>query len=127
MSQSSNLIPHFSASEAQSLAVGLFGVSATAQPLPSERDQNFLLEPSSGPQFVLKIANADQENAILDAQNAALTHLASQAPELHCPRIHQATTGELIARAGIRWLDSLCENVDLCAWAPLRSYEPPHL
>ncbi len=99
MSQSSNLIPHFSASEAQSLAADLFGVSATARPLPSEQDQNFLLEPSSGPQFVLKIANAGQDTAILDAQNAALTHLASQAPEFHCPRIHPATTGELIARA----------------------------
>ena len=50
--------PRFSIAAATSLAEELYGIPATATPLPSERDQNFLLETQTSETFVLKIANA---------------------------------------------------------------------
>ena len=50
----------------------------TAQQLPSERDQNFLVIDDSGQQFVLKIANASESRAFLEAQNAVLDYLSER-------------------------------------------------
>ena len=50
----------------------------TAQQLPSERDQNFLVSDDSGQQFVLKIANASESRAFLEAQNAVLDYLSER-------------------------------------------------
>ena len=50
--------PTFSAQDAIRLAWDLYGIRGAATPLPSERDQNFLLETESGEHYVLKIANA---------------------------------------------------------------------
>ncbi len=68
--------PDFSLEDAGQLAADLYGLAATATPLPSERDQNFLLHTQSGDRFVLKIANALEETALLDAQQQLLDHLA---------------------------------------------------
>ena len=46
--------------------------------LPSERDQNFLVTDDSGQQFVLKIANASESRAFLEAQNAVLDYLSER-------------------------------------------------
>ena len=70
--------PHFTAAEALGFAQQLFGITATATPLTSERDQNFLLTTTDGCQYVLKIANAQEERAILDLQNATINHIAEQ-------------------------------------------------
>lgn len=79
---------------AQAIAEKYFGIQATAAELPSERDQNFLLETGAGEKFVLKIANAFEERAVLEAQNAMMTHLAERVS--FCPRLVPATTGEQI-------------------------------
>jgi Ser/Thr protein kinase RdoA (MazF antagonist) len=50
----------------------------TAERLPSERDQNFLLTDDSGQQFVLKIANTAESRSFLEAQNAVLDYLAER-------------------------------------------------
>jgi len=50
----------------------------TAQQLPSERDQNFLVIDDSGQQFVLKIATASESRAFLEAQNAVLDYLSER-------------------------------------------------
>jgi Ser/Thr protein kinase RdoA (MazF antagonist) len=63
---------------AETLAADLFGIRASARPLPSERDQNFLLTDSAGQQFVLKIANTSESRAFLEAQNAVLDYLAER-------------------------------------------------
>jgi len=88
--------PRFSVEEACALARDLFAVKATARPLPSERDQNFLLETHAGPEFVLKIAHAGESRALLEAQHAALEHLRHHAPDLRCPRVRPTTNGEAI-------------------------------
>ncbi len=69
--------PRLNATDAARLAHDLYGVDATARPLTSERDQNFLLETSGGERLVLKIANALEEPGMLDAQCRAMTHLAT--------------------------------------------------
>ena len=58
------------------LAARHFGVTASADPLPSERDQNFRIRTAAGDGFVLKIANETERREILDLQNRALTWLA---------------------------------------------------
>src|SRR5690348_1233514 len=67
--------PRLTREAVERLALELYGIDCSAEPLPSERDQNFLLRDSSGAQFVLKIANSQEDPAILDLQNRALEHL----------------------------------------------------
>lgn len=93
----SQTIPRYSVKEAQTLARELFGITATPTALPSERDQNFLLETEAGPEFVLKIAHAAESRAVLEAQNAALEHLATNMSSLRCPRVWRTTGREAIA------------------------------
>ena len=75
--------PAFDASGAAALARDLFGVSGRAQPLTSERDQNFAIDAPFG-RFVLKIANALEDRAVLEAENGAMAHLAARG--VSCPR-----------------------------------------
>jgi Ser/Thr protein kinase RdoA (MazF antagonist) len=77
---------------AQAIAEKYFGIQATAAELPSERDQNFLLEAGEGEKFVLKIANVFEEHEVLEAQNAMMTHLAERVS--FCPRVVPAVSGE---------------------------------
>jgi 4-aminobutyrate aminotransferase-like enzyme/Ser/Thr protein kinase RdoA (MazF antagonist) len=68
--------PTFASVEAERIAKEIYGIQSKAMPLPSERDQNFRLRTSDGKSFVLKIANANEQRDMLDAENAAMTHLA---------------------------------------------------
>ena len=70
--------PRFDVDAAAQIAAQQFGIRATAQPLPSERDQNFLLTNSADEKFVLKIANALELREFLEAQNAVLKHVATR-------------------------------------------------
>ena len=79
---------------AQAIAEKYFGIQATAAELPSERDQNFLLETRASEKFVLKIANAFEERAVLEAQNAMMLHLAERVT--FCPQVVAGITGERI-------------------------------
>ena len=76
--------PRFDVAGAARLARELYGLDSTASPLPSERDQNFLLVTTAGDRFVLKIANATEALEMLDAQNAAMEHVAGLGL---CPRV----------------------------------------
>jgi 4-aminobutyrate aminotransferase-like enzyme/Ser/Thr protein kinase RdoA (MazF antagonist) len=68
--------PRFTLSDAERLARDHFGVAGRASALPSERDQNFLIESGDGAGIVLKIANAVEDAAVLDAQRAVIDHLS---------------------------------------------------
>ena len=100
--------PQFDRADAVALAHTLYGVEAESAPLPSERDQNFQLMARDGTQYVLKIANRLEERAMLDAQNAAMAHLAAVGLT---PTVVFSKTGEPIAttRGGhfvrlLRWM-----------------------
>ena len=120
--------PALTAAEAVALAERLYGVEGTATPLPSERDQNFLIRTADGDRFVLKIANSTDDRSLLEAQNAALAHVG-RATTL-CPRVIPALDGnpigEVSTDAGAWHL------VRLLTWlpgTPLASLadHPPHL
>ena len=68
--------PRFTLNDAERLARDHFGVAGRATALTSERDQNFLIEPARGDGVVLKIANAAENPAMLDAQRAVIEHLS---------------------------------------------------
>ena len=86
--------PAFDVDTAAAIAGEYFSLRARAQALPSERDQNFLLTNQAGEKFVLKIANALESRAFLEAQNAVLTHLGRQVS--FCQRLSRATSGDEI-------------------------------
>ena len=105
--------PAFSAIAAADVARRVYGVEAEATPLPSERDQNFRLQTATGDTFVLKIANAADDRRLLEAQNAALAHVARRTTL--CPTVVPAVDGRLIAdvRAG-----AVTHFVRLLTWLP---------
>ena len=120
--------PALTVEEAAALARRLFGVEATASPLPSERDQNFLLLTSAEDRFVLKIANSTDDRALLDAQNAALAHVARSTTL--CPRVIPTLDGDHIGELTTDWGRHL---VRLLTWLPgvplasLPDHTPPLL
>ena len=96
--------------DAVRLARDLYGLAASAQPLPSERDQNFRLATDRG-NFVLKIAGPDESAEVLDLQNAALAWLAERAPDLSVPRLVRSRNGEATSGADGR-------RIRLLTWLP---------
>src|SRR2546428_4824060 len=89
--------PRFDLAGAARLARDMYGLDASASALPSERDQNFLLATSAGGRYVLKVANAAEDRAMLEAQNAALAHVARRVA--FCPRVLAPITGDTIGIA----------------------------
>lgn len=86
--------PRFASLEAAQIAQQVFGVAANVALLPSERDQNFLLDTVEGSRFVLKFAKSDEDRAVLEFQNAALRQVAARAPALAVPRVFPTRLGK---------------------------------
>jgi Ser/Thr protein kinase RdoA (MazF antagonist) len=86
--------PTFDLEAATTIANKYFDIRATARPLPSERDQNFLLTDESCEKFVLKIANALESLEFLEAQNAVLKHVSHRVS--FCQSVLPAASGEEI-------------------------------
>src|SRR3954469_10683124 len=89
--------PSLTDDDAVTWALRLFGVQANGFPLPSERHQNFLLQTDGGERFVFKVAHTGESRAVLDAQNAALAHVARRStlcPSV-VPTIDGAAIGEI--------------------------------
>lgn len=86
--------PRFSEKDAQQFVIDLYGIQASAKSLPSERDQNFLMDAASGGRFVFKIANALEERAILETQNQTMLHLARHVA--FCPQVLPTKSQETI-------------------------------
>ena len=86
--------PRLSIEEALGAARRLYGVTGSGSPLPSERDQNVVIE-AEEPRVVLKIANALESRALLEAQNAALAYVARRTTL--CPQLVTALDGRDIA------------------------------
>jgi Ser/Thr protein kinase RdoA (MazF antagonist) len=101
---SSDTIPRFTASDALEAALARYGLSGSAAPLPSERDQNFLIADPRRGKFVLKIANRDDSAALLDFQHAGLRRVAARGCGIQVPRIVPSLAGAdveaLTSRAG---------------------------
>ena len=91
--------PQFTIAEVVHIGKAVFGLTATAAALPSERDQNFLLTIAAGDKYVLKIAKSDEDRAVLEFQNAALEYVAGRAPALAVPRLQPTRSGEPMSQA----------------------------
>jgi 4-aminobutyrate aminotransferase-like enzyme/Ser/Thr protein kinase RdoA (MazF antagonist) len=96
--------PAFSSERAAEFAREIFGIRGSAEPLGSERDQNFRICPAdsferddpggaSASGYVLKIPNQAESPAALDLQQSALTHVSMVAPHLAIPRLHPTLDG----------------------------------
>jgi hydroxylysine kinase len=89
-----SLPPALDAGEAMAIARDEYGIDATARPLVSERDQNFLLETDEGRRFILKVANVAEDPAVTRCQVAALLHIeAAAGAGLAVPRIVRSRKG----------------------------------
>ncbi len=88
--------PTFNIEDATALAQKLYGIRATASPLPSERDQNFLLRTQSDERFILKITNAREDRALLDAQHRAMARVNERAAL--CQQVIPARDGFLMTQ-----------------------------
>jgi 4-aminobutyrate aminotransferase-like enzyme/Ser/Thr protein kinase RdoA (MazF antagonist) len=106
--------PRLTTADAVRLARELYQLDATAEPLPSERDQNFLLRGGGGRRYVLKIANAREDPRILDLQDQALAHLAASDTGLVWPKLRPDGSGSAITLSDghmvrlLTWVDGVC-------------------
>ncbi len=87
--------PAFSNERAREICAALYGLEAEAEPLPSERDQNFLMIGADRSKRVLKIANPDESRAVLELQNRVMSHLCRQGDGLS-PRVVPGKSGDEI-------------------------------
>jgi len=78
MAEGSSTRPRLTPEEALTVVRERFALPVDrAEPLPSDRDQNFLIsELSSDRKYVLKLAHAGEHREVLDFQNRILEHLA---------------------------------------------------
>ena len=90
--------PDFTREQAQQMARTYFGIDAVADPLVSERDQNFRLRCEDGRKLVLKIANPAESEHVLEFQGHALEHVAHCDPELALPRLLRSIEGNIVQR-----------------------------
>jgi Ser/Thr protein kinase RdoA (MazF antagonist) len=87
--------PRFNDETAATLVEQLYGFRGRVAQLPSERDQNFLVATKSE-KFVLKIANALEDDSFLEAQNQAMNHLGTKLS--FCPKLRPTLSGEPMSR-----------------------------
>jgi 4-aminobutyrate aminotransferase-like enzyme/Ser/Thr protein kinase RdoA (MazF antagonist) len=92
--------PSFPAPFAARVAEEHFGISGKMTALYSERDQNFRVADATTGDWVLKISNAKEDTALVEAQIEALDFLARTAPDLPLPRARRTREG-----AGLVMLD----------------------
>jgi 4-aminobutyrate aminotransferase-like enzyme/Ser/Thr protein kinase RdoA (MazF antagonist) len=93
--------PDLDAQEAAEVAARLFGISGHAEPIYSERDRNFRLR-SAGGEFILKIANAEEDPSVTGFQLGALLHIARTDPDMPVPRVRATLAGQAFAELTLR-------------------------
>ena len=86
-------IPRFTAAEARAVAIEKYGRTGAVSALPSERDQNFLIADARGGKFVLKIANSNDAQELLDCQNQAMRHVEKSVAGCRVQRIVRSLQG----------------------------------
>ena len=114
--------PTFTSEEALTVAKERYDLDCTAKELPSERDQNFLLTTESGEEFILKIANGLEQRQLLEAQNDAMTHLASRLS--FCPRVILSQCGEALVKVETSTSEHFVRLVTFINGEPLAEVEP---
>lgn len=93
MAVSLESIPTFRECEALAAAQRHYGIVGRTAPLPSERDQNFLITGARGGKFVLKIANAQDAPDLLCFQNQAMRRVAAAVPDCRVQQVMTSRQG----------------------------------
>ena len=86
--------PTFPEQEARRIAAQLFGLEGEFKSLTSERDQNFRILAARDAQYVLKIANVDEDLDVVDLQVRGLLHVETVDPGMPVPRVVLTKAGE---------------------------------
>jgi hydroxylysine kinase len=89
--------PPIDVADAEAIAAEHFGEVGRATKLSSERDCNFLLATRTQ-RLLLKFSNSAEDPTAIDAQTAALMHIAQKDPTLPVPRVRRTRAGDLSAR-----------------------------
>jgi 4-aminobutyrate aminotransferase-like enzyme len=116
--------PGFTLAEAAAVARDTFGVDGVAEPLVSERDQNFRIR-TPGAGFVLKIMNPAEDPGVAEMQTLAMLHVARTDPGLPVMRLVPATDGEVQSR--VTGPDGRRHVVRMVTLMPGRTYEPDEM
>lgn len=85
--------PDLSATRLADVMAHDFALRGALVPLYAERDQNFRLTEDGGREWVVKVFNAEEPDAVIACQLAALRHLAAADPGLPVPRHRPAGDG----------------------------------
>lgn len=94
--------PAYSPDALADIAARYYGLEGDITPLVSERDQNVRLRTEGGA-YVLKVANAAEDDRFLAVQNAVLRHLAAVDDGLGVPRLVTSRSGaDLVRHRGVR-------------------------
>ncbi|MGG6897650.1 aminotransferase class III-fold pyridoxal phosphate-dependent enzyme [Rhizobium sp. BR 315] len=97
MTDLSHPAPQLSAGDAEKLAKEIFGVTAKASPLDSERDRNYRLKTETDAGWILKIVNSSEPKIESEFQTALLHHLARANSELVVPHLKPSLSGDFLA------------------------------
>ena len=93
--------PDVNAGDASVLFAAHYGLSGPIVELGSQQDRNYRIDTENG-RFVLKICRADYATLELEAQNAAMRHIAGKAGAPRVPRLVAASDGAEILFATVR-------------------------
>ncbi|MGH2357307.1 MAG: aminotransferase class III-fold pyridoxal phosphate-dependent enzyme [Candidatus Limnocylindria bacterium] len=116
--------PSLTAADAEGIARTIFGVDGQAEPLVSERDQNFRLTDTDGARWVLKVSNAAEDPGVVEMEVAAVERIAEVDPALPVPLARRTFDGEPIGRVEAGGATHL---VRLLPFMPGRTVEPHEL
>ncbi|PWL18960.1 hypothetical protein DKP76_05710 [Falsochrobactrum shanghaiense] len=116
MTDLSHRSPSHCVAEAEKLAQDLFGITAKATLLDSERDRNFRLDVDGTPRWVLKIVNSSEPRIESEFQTALLRHLAQANDDLPVPHLKAAISGNFLACATTT--DGEQHAIRLVQWLP---------
>lgn len=114
------------AEDAAGLFAAHYGLSGPIVELGSQQDRNYRIDVAGG-RFVLKITRADYATVELEAQNAALRHIASKPGTPRVPRVIAAVNGADIVFVTVRGQDYQIRLLDYIEGEPLtrRKHLPP--
>ena len=118
--------PEVNAEDAARLFAVHYGLSGPIVELGSQQDRNYRIDAASG-RFVLKICRADYATLELEAQNAALRHIAGKSGAPRVPRVIAGINGADIMFVEVRGQDYQIRLLDYIEGEPLtrRKYLPP--
>ena len=90
--------PAFPAEDVEDLLRTHYGLDGQVESLPSEWDQNFLLDAGPAGRFIAKIANLGVDREVLEFQNLAMDWVAKRWSSDFCPRVVASGSGDGMCR-----------------------------